>query len=159
MTPEKKAARKQRNREAKLAKTIARQSNLALVGKLVYDRVVGMDLETEGGPTEIKVLDFPPAIRTSRDGSILPLKNRSNDIPSRIAGYGSTSLLHVSAKQHRQHGPSMKTRPGNPQLHAEAVVEDASRSLAKQIDAALAPADTTPIPVIPMNLAEEASQL
>ena len=159
MTPLKKAARNLRNKAEKIRKAFARRANLALVGKLVYDKVVAIDIETSDGVQTKTVPDFALVVRTARDGSILPLKQTSNDIPARVAGYGSTSLLFLSARQHKQHGAQAKTRPGNHLLHGEATVENHSRSLAVEIDKALAPADSTPIPVIPVNVAEEAAQL
>lgn len=159
MTPEKKAERRARNQKAKFMKAVVNRQNMALLGKLVFEREVETDeLNEDGTQKTVKVLDFPPAIRTSTSGQILPLKQRDFSIHPKIAGYGSTSLLPLLSKGHKQSGFAMRTRPGNKVLHGEAIVEDASRSFTKAVDAALAPVEQ-PIPVVPENLAGEAAQL
>jgi hypothetical protein len=143
MNPDKKQARKERNRLAKQEKAAARQANLALVGKLVFEK------EVDGK----KVLDFPPVIRTSADGSILPLPEHRHPSFARS--------VFVNGKTFKNSYISMKNRPGNSILHAEAIVEDASRAFAKEVDKILNPpkVEETVIPVIPENAAIEAAQL
>jgi hypothetical protein len=147
MKLEKKLERKEKNRLAKLAKAAQRQANLAMVGKLVFEREV-TDPETGD---KSKVLDFPPAIRTSLDGSILPLADQ------RFPNFPRHAF--VGGKTFKQSYLSMKNRPGNHILHGEAIVEDASRSFAKAVEAAMTPAEEVPVPVVPENLAGEAAQL
>ena|SRR5258708_524972 len=57
----------------------------------------------------------------------------------------------LGAKTYPQQGLSRKNRPGNKELHSKAVVEDASRMFAKEVDRALAPAEATKIPIVPIN--------
>ena len=152
MTPEKKAARTERNKQAKTVKREIRQANLAVVGRLVFEKEVPTGETNEDGTQKTKtVLCLPPFIRTASDGSILPLKNREpRSVPS---------LAFIGAKTYRHHGGHAKTRPGNKELHGEAIVELHSRSLAVAIDAVLNPPEGTPIPVVPENAAQEVAQL
>lgn len=134
MTPEKKAARTAKNRAAKAKKAADRKSNLALVGRLVYEKtspVETVETDNYGEPVfsvdTVTTLHLPPAIRTARDGSILPLKIREpKSVPA---------LAFIGAKSYRHSGPQSKTRPANKELHAEAVVELHSRSHAVAMDA------------------------
>jgi hypothetical protein len=166
MKPEKKAVRNEKNKAAKVAKAAARQANLALIGQLVYEKEVPTGkvsvvstfaedgTETKTTTPEMKTtLCLPPAIRTAKDGSILPLKQREpRSVPA---------LAFIGAKTYKHHGAQSKLRPGNKELHGEAIVELHSRSLAVEIDKALNPpeAEGTPIPVVPADLAGEAAQL
>jgi hypothetical protein len=148
MNPDKKAARREKNRLAKIAKAAERQANLAIIGKLVFEKEV---IAADG--TKSTTLNLPPFIKTSLDGSILPL--RDNRLGTALP------LSFIGAKSHPHQGLSRKNRPGNKELHTDAIVENASRSLAVEIDKALAPpvAEETPIPVIPENAVQEVAAL
>jgi hypothetical protein len=151
MNPEKKAARQAKNKAAKIVKAAARQAHLATLGKLVIEKTVAIDIEAGEGVVTKTVPDFPPFIATTADGSIKPFYNQPQSF---------SKLAFIGAKTYKQQGLSMKNRPGNKELHGQAVVEDASRTFAKEVDKAMTPvAEETPIPVVPENAAQQAAQL
>lgn len=60
-------------------------------------------------------------------------------------GHNIPRLSWLGGKQHTTHFLSRKNRPGESQLHTAAIVEDASRTLAVQIDKAFSvPEGDTP---------------
>lgn len=133
MTPERieKRARKrqerlQRNRIGKVAKAFARRDALVELGKTV------IEVETkdeEGNVT--KHYDFP--------------------VQPRVRGRSVPSLTFIGAKTYKQAAPSRKNRLTFKREQTAAIVEDASRSLAKAIDEALKP---EPTPELPMEYAQ-----
>lgn len=121
MTPEKKTKqaqkrqdRKGRNLIGKILRAEQRQKALIELGRTV------IEVETkdeEGNVT--KHYDFPPT--------------------PRVRGRSISSLYHINAKTSKASGIPRKNRPSFQVEQAQAIVEDASRSLAKAIDKALAP--------------------
>lgn len=152
MTPEKKAARKKRNLERKAARAEAHKNLMVQLGRsLVKTETPKVDEEgvalkdADGKPLMETTYDFPPYIKLTADGSVKPIKY---DFRQKV-----TKLAWLNGKQSA--GSRRKSRPGEPQLHAEAIVEDASRSFTREVDKALAPV----VPVVPIDAAPEAAKL
>lgn len=103
--------------------------------------------DAEGKPEMEVSYDFPAYVKTTADGSVKPIKFDYRPKFQRLAW--------LSGKVFKQQGLSRKNRPGESKLHAEAIVEDASRAFAREVDKALAPE----VPVVPMEAAAEAAQL
>lgn len=120
MTPEriekqarKRQERRERNHRMKVANAVLRQRQLVELGKTV------IEVETkdeEGNVT--KHYDFPPT--------------------PRVRGRSISSLYHINAKTSKASGVPRKNRPSFQVEQAQAIVEDASRSLAKAIEQAQA---------------------
>jgi hypothetical protein len=64
-------------------------------------------------------------------------------------GHDIPRLSWLGGKTHRTHFLSRKNRPGNSTLHAAAIYEDASRTLAVQVDKAYEADKTVETPVVP----------
>lgn len=148
MTPERKAKQlKKREDRAVLnnARKIVAAENrrLALVelGKNLIKTEVPTGETVDGKPEMKTVYDLPPVINPP-----------TISIPH---------LVFAGEKRRKNHGLTMKNRPGNKELHAEAIVEDASRTFANEVTKALSgPAvDGVPIPVVPINAAETVNTL
>src|SRR5580658_6876879 len=96
MKADKKAARKERNRLAKVAKKSTRQAFLAMLGKTiiekevpVIDEATGLPAKNEDGTSKTKkTLEFPPYIKTSADGSPLPFRWQAQN-PPRLGWLGA----------------------------------------------------------------------
>lgn len=135
MTPERIAKQAQKRQDRKIrnilnkgAKAFVRRDALIELGKTVIE-VETMD--KEGNVT--KRLDFPPK--------------------PRVRGRSVPSLTFISAKTYRQAAPSRKNRPSFQVEHAQAIVEDASRSLAKAIEQAQADSRLAGLPVSELPMA------
>jgi hypothetical protein len=160
MKADKKAARKERNRLAKVAKKATRQAFLAMLGKTiiekevpVIDEATGLPAKNEDGtPKTTKTLEFPSYIKTAADGEPLPFKGQQQNPPQ---------LGWLGAKTFKQRLGGRKNRPGEKFLHEQAIVEDASRTFAKEVDKVLNPPapDETTVPVVPINAAQEVASL
>lgn len=155
MNPEKKAAKKQarkeRNRLATQKKAETRQKFLAMLGRTVVEKDVPTGEQNEDGtPKTNKVLDFPKYIKTSADGSPLPFKGQPSHPPR---------LAFVGAKTYKQQGGNRKSRSGEKYLHAQAIIEDASRTFAKEVDKILNPPQEPTVPVVPVDAVEMAAQI
>lgn len=139
MHPDKKQARRVRNRAVKLVKAANRQAALVELGKLVEVRYN----TTDDGGTKTNY-ELPATVRVPTEKSI-------------------PSLSWLGGKQYAQHGPQSKLRPGNKSLHSAAIIEDASRSFTKEVDKILNPpqeiAEETPVPVVPMDVVPEVAAL
>jgi hypothetical protein len=122
MKPEKRLARRDRNAKLKLERADARRKEMIELGKTV------IVTENEDGT---KSYAFPPK-----------QKPFSLNIPS---------LTHIAEKT-RKTGIPRKNRPGLKPEHTAALIENASRSFATEVDKALGvPAvDGEPIPFVPM---------
>ena len=159
MKLQKKLDRQERNKQRKQAKAAQTKANFAMLGRLVFEREVPTGEVVDGVAVTEKVLDFPPAIRTSKDGSILPLPEPKYPNYPHAAVFASSSFPRgVAPKTFPLSGLSMKNRPGNKELHGEAIVEDASRTFANEVAKAMTP-EETPVPVVPEGLAGEVAQL
>jgi hypothetical protein len=113
----KKLTRKVRNLEAKRVRAAQRQIELVELGKtLVKKEVPGP--EVDGKPTTVTTYELP-------------------EVQAAPAFNNPPHLSFVGMKRYRHHGLSMKNRPGNKELHAEAIVEDASRTFTKECDKAM----------------------
>lgn len=158
MDPIKKAAklalRKARNQKHKAERKEAFKNMLIALGKaLVKTEVPAVDADAvaikdaDGKPVMETHYDFPAYIKTTADGSVLPVKYDFRPKFQRLAWIGG--------KMFKQQGMSRKNRPGESKLHVEALVEDASRSFTREVDKALAPE----VPVVPIDAAPEAAKL
>jgi hypothetical protein len=154
----KKAIRKAANKAAKQKKAETRKQFMALLGKTVQETQVPVineetgvpETNEDGTPKTTTVLDFPSYIKTAGDGTPLPFKGTPQQRPS--------SLAFIGAKAYPQQGLSRKGRPGEKYLHAAAVIEDASRTFAKEVDKILNPPPVeTNVPVVPVDAAELAA--
>jgi hypothetical protein len=89
MTPEKKAARKTRNLGLKAKKAEVHRQFLVHLGHVVVEKEVPVVkdgapvLDETGKQVTKKVLDFPPFIKTSADGTPLPFRGQFNS-PHRL---------------------------------------------------------------------------
>jgi hypothetical protein len=159
----KKLARKEKNRAAKEAKRLTRQSFMAMLGKTVVEKEIptgevtvlstfgadGKEVRTTT-PEMKKVLDFPTFIKTSADGTPLPFRGQQQNAPR---------LSWIGARGFKQRLGGRKGRPGENTLRGEAIVEDASRAFAVAVDKILNPPAPTTVPVVPIDAAEQAAQL
>ena len=108
--------RKLRNLEGKRLRAAQRQSELVELGKtLIKTEVDGP--EVDGKPTKVTKYELPPVVAAPA----------FNNPPH---------LSFAGMKRFRHHGVQGKLRPGNKELHAEAIVEDASRTFTKECDKA-----------------------
>lgn len=100
--------RKLRNLEGKRVRSAQRQSELVELGKtLIKTEVDGP--EVDGKPTKVVKYELPPVVAAPA----------FNNPPH---------LAFVGMKRYSHHLVQGKLRPGNKELHAEAIVEDASRT-------------------------------
>jgi hypothetical protein len=152
MNPSKQAARKERNKAAKQKKAETRQQFMAMLGHTVVEKEISTGEQNEdGSPRTEKILDFPPFIKTAADGSPLPFRGQQQSPPR---------LAFVGAKTYVQRQGGRKNRPGETVLHEAAIVEDASRTFAKEVDKILNPPQETPtVPVVPIDAAELTAQI
>jgi hypothetical protein len=112
----KRLTRKLRNLEGKRVRSAQRRLDLVELGKtLIKTEVDGP--EVDGKPTKVVKYELPEKV-------VAPAFNNP------------PHLSFVGMKRYRHHGLSMKNRPGNKELHAEAIVEDASRTFTKECDKA-----------------------
>lgn len=116
----KRLTRKLRNLEAKRLRAAQRQLELVELGKTLIK--VETDSETEknedGTPKKVVSYELPPVVEA-------PTFNN----PPHLAFAGM--------KRYRHQFMTGKGRPGNKELHAEAIVEDASRTFTKECDKAM----------------------
>jgi hypothetical protein len=113
----KRLTRKLRNLEGKRVRSAQRRLDLVELGKtLIKTEVDGP--EVDGKPTKVVKYELPEKV-------VAPAFNNP------------PHLSFVGMKRYRHHGLSMKNRPGNKELHAEAIVEDASRTFTKECDKAM----------------------
>lgn len=62
------------------------------------------------------------------------------ELPEKVVAPAFNNPPHLSfvgMKRYRQHSSQGKLRPGNKELHAAAIVEDASRTFTKECDKAM----------------------
>jgi hypothetical protein len=111
--------RKLYNLGQKVVKAEKRRLALVELGKTVVTTYSLSETEKneDGTPKQIAHYEFPPE----------PL-NPAFNIPAHI---------FVGEKMRKTHFLTMRNRPGNKELHAEAIVEDASRTFTKACDAAM----------------------
>jgi len=113
----KRLQRKLRNLEGKRVRSEQRRLDLIELGKtLVAKEVDGP--EVDGKPTKMTVYELPET----------PVVPAFNNPPH---------LTFVGMKTYRHQFSSGKLRPGNKELHAAAIVEDASRTFTKGCDQAM----------------------
>jgi hypothetical protein len=105
-----------RNLEAKRLRAAQRQRELVELGKTLIETEVDGP-EVDGKPTKVKKYELPVE-------RVIPTINIS-------------AHAFVGEKMRRTHSLSMRNRPGNKELHAEAIVEDASRTFTKECDKAM----------------------
>jgi hypothetical protein len=156
----KKLSRKERNRLTKEQKRKNREAFLAMLGKTVIEKEVpvideatGLPAKNEDGtPKTTKTLEFPGYIKTAADGEPLPFKGRQQNPPQ---------LGWLGGKTFKQRLGGRKNRPGEKFLHEQAIAEDASRVLAREVDKVLNPPvpEETMVPVVPINAAQEVASL
>lgn len=109
--------RKLRNLEGKRVRAEQRRLNLVELGKtLIKTEIDGP--EVDGKPTKVIQYELSAVVEQSA----------FNNPPH---------LTFAGMKRFRHHGIQGKSRPGNKELHAEAIVEDASRTFTKACDAAM----------------------
>jgi hypothetical protein len=115
----KKLTRRVRNLEAKRLRAVQRRNELVELGKTVVTTYSLSETEKneDGTPKQIAHHELPPE----------PL-NPAFNIPAHI---------FVGEKMRKTHFLTMRNRPGNKELHAEAIIEDASRTFTKACDAAM----------------------
>ncbi len=113
----KRLTRKLRNLEGKRVRSAQRRLDLVELGKtLIKTEVDGP--EVDGKPTKVVKYELPPVVTAPA----------FNNPPH---------LSFVGMKRHPHHFAQGKLRPGNKELHAEAIVEDASRTFTKECDKAM----------------------
>lgn len=142
--------RKERNRQAKVKKAETRKALAVMLGKTVVEKEVPTGNIVDGKPETKKVLEFPAYIKTSADGTPLPFRGQQQN-PPRLGWLG--------AKGFKQRLGGRKNRPGEKDAHALAIIEDAGRTFAKEVDKALAPPAEETVPVVPINAAEQVAAL
>lgn len=139
MKPSKKQDRNLYNLGQKIIKAAKRKAALIELGKTVETTY-----STAEDGSQITHLDLPVTVRVPVEKSV-----------PRLTWLGGKTYVHS--------GPQSKLRPGNKELHAESIVEDAGRTFAKEVDKALNPppvvAEGTPVPVVPLDAAPEAATL
>jgi hypothetical protein len=126
--------RKARNVAGKELKAIQRQRNLVELGKtlVAHDETT----EVDGKPVTTKVYDLPPTGPKNGRGRVKE--------PQQMRAYNnSASLVWIGGKTHPTQGMQHKTRPGEKELHLEAIGEDGGRTFAKEV----AKAQSVPVPL------------
>src|SRR5208337_4192101 len=113
----KRLTRKLRNLEDKRVRAEQRRLDLVELGKTLLKTEVDGP-EVDGKPTKVIQYELPPTVKA-------PAFNN----PPHLAFAGM--------KRFRHHGIQGKLRPGNAELHKQAIVEDASRMFTKACDAAM----------------------
>ena len=112
----KRLQRKLRNLEGKRVRSAQRRLDLVELGKtLIKTEVDGP--EVDGKPTKVVKYELPERV-------VAPAFNKP------------PHLSFAGMKRYRQHSAQGKLRPGNKELHAQAIVEDASRTFTKECDKA-----------------------
>lgn len=113
----KRLQRKLRNLEGKRVRSEQRRLNLVELGKTLIAKEIDGP-EVDGKPTKVTVYELP----------VVTEQPAFNNPPH---------LAFVGMKRFHHHGIQGKLRPGNPELHKQAIVEDASRTFTKVCDAAM----------------------
>lgn len=138
MTPEKKALRKKRNAEFKANRAATRKQFLVNLGHVVIEKEVPVldankqpVMGEDGKQKTMKVLDFPPFIKTSADGTPLPFRGRYQR-PPRLSWLSQRSG-HPTRVGHN------KNKSGRLQEYNAAIGEQGSRLFAQAVDAILNP--------------------
>ena len=124
MKAENKELRNAANKYKKALRAEARGLALIELGKTVIETEVPTGNVVDGKPETKKVLSFPPTGPKNSRGRV---KQPKEFQPS---PFSSTSLLWVGAKQHAHTGARRKSRPGNKELHAAAILDNQAFALA-----------------------------
>lgn len=109
--------RKLRNLEGKRLRAGRRQIELVELGKTLIEAEVDGP-EVDGKPTKVTKYELPPVVAAPA----------FNNPPH---------LSFVGMKRYSHHFAQGKLRPGNKELHKQAIVEDASRTFTKECDKAM----------------------